>query len=76
MHEGTIGMFFNIMFYVEYPVSLAKSLLSAHPKKGNTSLPVNYRGIQMFVALSVLYDIIIKIRLRDWCVVNYVQLAF
>ena len=69
-------LFFNIMFYVAYPVSLAKSLLSALPKKGNLSLPVNYRGIQMLAALSALYDRIMSIRLRDWCGVHYLQSAF
>ena len=69
-------MFFNIMFYIAYPVSLAKSLLSALPKKGNLSLPVNYRGIQMLAALSALYDRILTIRLRGWCLINYLQSAF
>ena len=69
-------LFFNIMFYVAYPVSLARSLLSALPKKGNLSLPVNYRGIQMLAALSSLYDRILSIRLRDWCGVNFLQSAF
>jgi hypothetical protein len=52
-------LFFNIMFFVSYPVSLARSLLSALPKKGNLSLPANFRGIQMLGALSALYDRII-----------------
>ena len=69
-------LFFNIMFYIAYPVSLAKSLLSALPKKGNLSLPVNYRGIQMLAALSALYDRILTIRLRGWCLINYLQSAF
>ena len=69
-------LLFNIMFYVAYPLSLARSLLSALPKKGNLSLPVNYRGIQMLAALSALYDRILTIRLRGWCLVNYLQSAF
>ena len=73
-------LFFNIMFYVAYPVSLAKSLLSALPKKGNLSLPSNYRGIQMLAALSALYDRIIAIRLLKWSginnTVNFLQSAF
>ena len=69
-------LLFNIMFYVAYPVSLARSLLCALPKKGNLALPNNYRGIQMLTALSALYDRIISIRLRDWCVINHVQTAF
>ena len=73
-------LFFNIMFYVAYPVSLARSLLSAIPKKGNLSLPTNFRGIQMLAALSALYDRIIAIRLRKWSgvnnIVNFLQSAF
>ena len=73
-------LFFNVMFYVAYPVSLARSLLSALPKKGNLSLPANFRGIQMLTALSALYDRIIAIRLRKWSglnsVVNFLQSAF
>ena len=73
-------LFFNIMFYISYPVSLARSLLSAIPKKGNLSLPENFRGVQMLSALSALYDRIITIRLRKWCgmnnIVSYAQSAF
>ena len=78
MMSPMLLLFFNIMFFIAYPVTLAKSLLSALPKKGNLSLPVNYRGIQMLAALSSLYDRIISIRLRSWCVglVSYVQTAF
>ena len=32
------------MFYVKYPVTLANSLLSIIPKKGNLMLPKNFRG--------------------------------
>ena len=73
-------LFFNIMFYVAYPITLARSLLSALPKKGNLSLPANFRGIQMLTALSALYDRIITIRLRKWSrlnnIVNFLQSAF
>ena len=73
-------LFFNIMFFVAYPATLARSLLSALPKKGNLSLPANFRGIQMLTALSALYDRIIAIRLRKWSgvnnIVHYLQSAF
>ena len=69
-------LLFNIMFYIAYPVSFARSVLSAIPKKGNLALPTNYRGIQMLAALSALYDRIIYKRLRDWGVVNFMQSAF
>ena len=57
-------LFFNIMFFIEYPKSLARSLLTAIPKKGDLSLPINYRGVQMLAALGALYDHIIANRLR------------
>ena len=69
-------LFFNIMFYISYPATLALSLLCALPKKGNLALPVNFRGIQMLAALSALYDRVITIRLRAWTFVSYVQSAF
>ena len=71
-------LLFNIMFYVEYPATLARSLLTALPKKGNLSLPTNFRGIQMLAALSALYDRVITIRIRKWCstAISYVQSAF
>ena len=45
-------LLFNIMFYVEYPATPARSLLTALPKKGNLTLPTNFRGIQMLAALK------------------------
>ena len=69
-------LLFNIMFFVSYPVTLATSLLCALPKKGNLSLPANYRGIQILAAFSSLYDRIITLRLQIWSGVSYVQSAF
>ena len=69
-------LFFNIMFFVSYPLQLARSLLISLPKKGNLSLPKNYRGIQMLTALGALYDRIIANRLYKWTGVNYEQSAF
>ena len=71
-----ILLFLNILFYIAYPMKLAISLLIAIPKKGNLSLPKNYRGIQMLRALAVLYDRIITVRLESWIKVNDVQSAF
>ena len=69
-------LLFNIMFFVEYPVTLAKSLLIALPKKGNLLLAMNYRGIQMLAALGALYDRIIANRLSIWAIVSHLQSAF
>ena len=52
MMSPLLLLFFNIMFYITYPISLAKSLLKAIPKKGNLMLSKNYRGIQMLTALG------------------------
>ena len=56
----------NAIFSVKYPVSLAYSLLSLIPKKGNLMLPKNWRGIQMMKSLACLYDRIITNRLKLW----------
>ena len=74
--SAVILLFLNIMFYISYPVTLALSIFCALPKKGNLTLPVNFRDIQMLAALSALYNRVITIRLRAWTVVSYVQSAF
>ena len=66
----------NMMFYVQYPVRLAISLLAAIPKKGNSTLPQNYRGIQMLPAIGAIFDRIITQRLNLWIGVSDVQSAF
>ena len=67
----------NILFYISYPPpQLAISLLIGLPKKGNLSLPKNYRGIQMLPALAALFDRIITNRLNLWAGINDVQSAF
>ena len=58
------------------PVTLGISLLCAIPKKGNLSLPKNYRGIQIMPLLAGWYDRIIASRLARWLAVNYEQTAF
>ena len=67
---------FNVMFFMKYPMSLACSLLSLIPKKGNLSLPKNFRGIQMLKALACLYDRVIGNRLKKWLPFNIDQTAF
>ena len=59
-------MLLNIMFYVSYPASLATSLLTAIPKKGNLKFFRNYSGIQMQPTLGVLFDRILANRLSNW----------
>ena len=49
----------NIMFFFKYPVTLALSILTTIPKKGNMSLVTNYGGIQTQTLLGILYDRII-----------------
>ena len=66
----------NILFFVTYPTKLAVSLLSAIPKKGNLSLPKNFRGIQMLPVLGVLFDRVITQRLNLWIGVKDEQSAF
>ena len=66
----------NTIFTVKYPVSLAYSLLSLIPKKGNLMLPKNWRGIQMMKTLACLYDRIIANRLKPWLNFHIDQTAF
>ena len=66
----------NAMFLIKYPVSLAYSLLSLIPKKGNLMLPKNFRGIQMMKTLACLYDRIITNRLKPWLKFHIDQTAF
>ena len=66
----------NAVFIIKYPVSLAYSLLSLIPKKGNLMLPKNFRGIQMMKTLACLYDRIITIRLKPWLKFHIDQTAF
>ena len=66
----------NSIFTVKYPVSLAFSLLSLIPKKGNLMLPKNWRGIQMMKTLACLYDRIIANRLKPWLNFHIDQTAF
>ena len=66
----------NAIFSVKYPVSLAYSLLSLIPKKGNLMQPKNYRGVQMMKTLACLYDGIISNRLKPWLKFHIDQTAF
>ena len=67
---------FNAMFFIQYPLTLAISLLSLIPKKGNLLLPKNFRGIQMMKLLACLYDRIITNRLKPWLKFHIDQTAF
>ena len=66
----------NIMFFICYPARLSVSLLNAIPKKGNLSLPNNFRGVQLLPAMADLYDRIINYRLLLWIGVDDEQSAF
>lgn len=66
----------NLLFGVFHPITLGLSILCALPKKGNLSLPRNYRGIQMMPLLAVWYDRIIANRLTRWISISYEQTAF
>ena len=71
----TTLVFFNLLFYVTYPVKMATSLLFAIPKKGK-KIVSNLRGIQMQPLLAILYDRIITNRLVMWGKVSPEQTAF
>ena len=66
----------NFILYVKYPIHLALSILCVIPKKGNLSLPKNFRGIQMIRAIACLFDRVIARRLCLWMNVENEQSAF
>ena len=66
----------NAIFSTKYPVSLAYSLLTLIPKKGNLMLPKNWRGIQMMKTFACLYDRIITNRFKPWLNFHIDQTAF
>ena len=65
-----------MIFYIAFPVNLAYAMLSALPKKGNLSMPSNYRVIQCSKLLTNLYDRIIANRLLKWAPISYEQTAY
>ena len=69
-------LFFNMCFYMSYPVKLALSMLCAIPKKGNLRLATNYRGIQLQPLIATLYDRILNNRLQLWANFSPEQSAF
>ena len=69
-------LFFNVCFFVSYPVDLALSILCAIPKKGNLRLPTNYRGIQLQPLIASVYDRILHNRLLQWAKFSPEQSAF
>ena len=71
-----ILLIMNFMFFLQYPINLACSLLISLPKKGNLSLPKNWRGIQMLPGIAALYDRILAKRLYKWIGVDDEQTAF
>ena len=69
-------IFFNLVFYVSYPIKFGMSILATIPKKGNLKLLTNYRGIHMQNLLSLVYDRIIANRLLLWARIHPEQTAF
>ena len=66
----------NLLFTAHHPMYLDISLLCALPKKGDLSLPKNYRGIQMMPLLAGWYDRILTNRLLNWIPISCEQTAF
>ena len=69
-------IFFNLVFYVSYPIKFGMSILATIPKKGNLKLLTNYHGIHMQNLLSLVYDRIIANRLLLWARIHPEQTAF
>ena len=69
-------MLMNFMFFVQYPLQLAVSLLFTIPKSGDLSIATNFRGIQMMKSIACLYDRILNTRLLSWIRVSAEQTAY
>ena len=74
--SAVVLIILNLMFLIKYPLSLAISLLSMIPKKGNLKFMKIYRGIQMLKSFACLYDRILANRLKLWLPFNDNQTAF
>ena len=61
-----LTLLLNCLFYISYPLKLARPLLITISKVANLKLPCNFRGIQMLPAIGMLYDRIITKRLERW----------
>ncbi len=64
---------FNIVFFGSYPLQWTVSKVFNIFKKGARSLPSNYRGISIMIALAKLYDIILSARFKLWYNPKYEQ---
>ena len=59
-------MLFNMIFNGTYPTDWCYARFIAIYKKGNPSLPENYRGISILCALCKVYDMVLHRRFTMW----------
>ena len=69
-------LLFNIIFFAIETIAWAPSLLFTIPKKGNLTLPQNWRGIQICEYFNSWYDRILSNRIRRWMSVDEFQTAY
>ncbi len=68
-----ITFLFNVVFFGSYPLQWTISKVFNIFKKGLTSLPSNYRGISIMLALAKLYDAVLSARFKLWYRPRYEQ---
>ena len=68
----TVQILFNIVFFA----TSAPTMLVTVAKKGNLTLPKNWRGIQMCEYLNAWYDRILSNRLKQWMSIDEFQTAY
>ena len=73
LHYETI---YNMIFFLKYPVSLARSLLAIMSKKRNLMLPKIFIRFQMMKVFTCFFVRIISNRLKLWLSFNANQSAF
>ena len=72
----TVHVLFNIVFFAVVAATWAPTMLFTVAKKGNLTLPKNWRGIQMCEYLNAWYDRILSNRLKQWMSIDEFQTAY
>ena len=72
----TVQILFNIVFFAVVAATWAPTMLFTVAKKGNLTLPQNWRGIQMCEYLNAWYERILSNRLKQWMSIDEFQTAY
>ena len=72
----TVQIIFNIVFFAVVAATWDPTMLFTVAKKGNLTLPKNWRGIQMCEYLNAWYDRIVSNRLKQGMSIDEFQTAY